>query len=165
MRINVTGNAGAGKSTLAKHIAQTLDIPLIEMDSLLWLPGWEKRSPEELRDILFPLLQQEAWVLDGVSKLVREHADHIIFLDVPRRVCAWRCMKRNWKFLFRSRPGLPEHCPEWRIIPTLYRIIRDFPKNVRHAILADIHSETSTHLILSSESPHDSLEMFLDQLK
>jgi adenylate kinase family enzyme len=39
MRTNVTDNAGAGKSTLAKHIAQTLDIPLIEINILLWLPG------------------------------------------------------------------------------------------------------------------------------
>jgi hypothetical protein len=55
--------------------------------------------------------------------VVRESADLIVFLDYPRWVSFWRCAKRNWRYLFRSRPGLPENCPEIRIVPTLIRII------------------------------------------
>ena len=162
MRINVTGNAGAGKSTLAQHIADTLDLPLIHMDSLLWLPDWQKRSPEELRERLLPLLEQDSWVLDGVSQLVRHHADHIIFMDMPRHVCAWRCTKRNWRYLFHSRPGLPENCPEWRIIPTLARIIKKFPANVRPVILNDM---TPSDLIVTTDTKSDDIELFIQALQ
>jgi hypothetical protein len=39
-------------------------------------------------------------------------------------------------YLFRSRPGMPERCPEIQIIPTLARIIWNFPTAVAPRILA-----------------------------
>ena len=138
MRINVTGNAGSGKSTLAKIMADELDLPLIEMDGMIWAPGWQSVPKETYHVKLTSQLQQESWVLDGVSKAARSQADLIVFLDFPRRVCAWRCAKRNWRYLFKSRPGLPEGCPEWKIIPALAKIIRDFPTRAKIAISRDI---------------------------
>ena len=138
MRINVTGNAGSGKSTLAKIIANELDLPLIEMDRMIWASGWQRVPKEIYQAKLTSQLQQKSWVLDGVSKDARSQADLIVFLDFPRRICAWRSARRNWRYLFKSRPGLPEGCPEWRIIPALARIIRDFPSHARVAILKDL---------------------------
>ena len=34
------GNAAGGKSTLARHLARRRELPVIEVDRLLWLPGW-----------------------------------------------------------------------------------------------------------------------------
>lgn len=138
MRINVTGNAGSGKSTLAKIIADELSLPLIEMDRMIWASGWQRVPKETYLAKLTSQLQQESWVLDGVSKAARSQANLIVFLDFPRSVCTWRCAKRNWRYLFKSRPGLPEGCPEWRIISALAKIIRDFPSHARIAILRDI---------------------------
>lgn len=138
MRINVTGNAGSGKSALAKIIADGLDLPLIAMDRIIWASGWQRVPKETYQAQLTSQLQQKSWVLDGVSKDARSQADLIVFLDFPRRICAWRCARRNWRYLFKSRPGLPEGCPEWRIIPALAKIIKDFPSQARIAILRDI---------------------------
>jgi hypothetical protein len=73
-----------------------------------------------------------------VSRQVREAADIVIFLDVDRRTCLMRCAGRNWPYLFRSRPGLPEDCPEILIVPRLVSIIRNFPRLVRPGILEEL---------------------------
>jgi adenylate kinase family enzyme len=147
MKINVTGNAGSGKSTLAQQISQALQFPLIEMDRILFAPNWEQVLPELWQAQLTAQLQQKSWVLDGVSKLARQQADLIVFLDYPSRICAWRCAKRNWRYLWRSRPGLPENCPEWKIILPLAKIIKDFPNHTRIAILKDIQ-ESQKHTVI-----------------
>ncbi|MEA2913074.1 MAG: hypothetical protein QOJ15_5155 [Bradyrhizobium sp.] len=40
-RIVVIGNAAGGKSTLARRLAHGRDLPLVEVDRLLWQPGWQ----------------------------------------------------------------------------------------------------------------------------
>lgn len=134
-RILVTGNAGSGKSTLARRIAAQLALPLHGLDCVVWQPGWKKRAPDERSAMIRKLVDQESWVIDGVSFDVQSRADAIVFLDVPRRVSFLRVMKRNWRYLFRSRPDLPAKCPEILIVPTLCRIIWNFPKNIRPRIL------------------------------
>ena len=138
MKINVTGNAGSGKSTLSRKIANELSLPLVEMDSLIWRPGWQRTPSGISRQKLTQLLSSDNWVLDGVSRMGRQNADLIVFLDFPRRICAWRCMKRNWRYLFSSRPGLPEDCPEWKIFASVGTIIWAFPDQARPAILQDV---------------------------
>ena len=46
MRTAIVGNAGGGKSTLARQMAANLCVPHIEVDRLLWREGWVETSPE-----------------------------------------------------------------------------------------------------------------------
>ena len=39
-RIAIVGNAGGGKSTLARGLAKTLELPHLELDRILWRPDW-----------------------------------------------------------------------------------------------------------------------------
>jgi adenylate kinase family enzyme len=58
-RIAIIGNAGGGKSTLARRLAASHDLPLTEVDKLLWQPGW-KITPEEEYDALHqPLIDSD----------------------------------------------------------------------------------------------------------
>lgn len=148
MRINVTGNAGAGKSTLSCKISDALGVPLIEMDRLVWDTGWRRVEPDVWREKLSPMLEGESWVVDGVSRSARYKADLIVFLDYPRHVCAWRCLKRGWRHFLQSRPGLPENCPEWRIAPTLGTIIMNFPYKARPIILQDVSERDSAGIVI-----------------
>jgi len=146
-RVNITGNAGAGKSSLAAELGRRLNFPVYGLDSIVWRPGWKRPPGHEYEQQLKELASRERWVIDGVSPLIREAADLVIFLDVPRRVCFFRCMKRNWRYLFSSRPGLPERCPELLIMPTLVKIIWAFPSLVKPKVLAEArHSDKYLHV-------------------
>ena len=74
-------------------------------------------------------------------------ADLVVFLDVPRRVSLVRCARRNAPYLFRSRPDLPERCPEVLIIPKLLKIIWQFPTHVRPQLLADFTGDRRHALV------------------
>lgn len=154
-RILVTGNAGSGKSTVARRISALLGIPCYSLDNVVWQSGWKKTPQAEKTRRIHELIQADSWVIDGVSYDVQSSADVVVFLDVLRRVSFCRVMKRNWKYLFRSRPELPPGCPEVLIIPTLCRIIWNFPKTIRPHILERAHERRSTQRFFHVKSEAD----------
>lgn len=133
-RINVTGNAGAGKSTLAQQLGEVLALPVFPLDSIVWMPGWQKTPIQQRRAFEQDLINQPSWIIDGVSDHIRQASDLVLFLDVPRRVCVWRCLQRSIRYFNRTRPGLPSNCPEWQILPRLMQIIMQFPSHAGMAI-------------------------------
>ena len=151
-RINVTGNAGAGKSTLAELLGRRVDLPVYALDRIVWQPGWMATPPEQRRRMEMELIARETWIIDGVSSRVRAAADLVVFLDVPRSTSLFRCVKRNRSYLFRSRPGLPENCPEIVIMPRLLRLIWSFPRVVRPDIMEEAKRSTRTRY------PHRAIE-------
>jgi len=140
MKVFVTGNAGSGKTTLAHSIGAELSLPVYGLDSIVWSAGWKKTSPRARAEGEHHLISQSSWVIDGVSPQVQNASDVTILLDVPRRTSFRRCAFRNWRYLFRSRPGLPDNCPEILIIPQLCRIIWRFPSAVLPKIIENANS-------------------------
>ena len=64
-RILLIGCPGSGKSTLAKRIGKVTSLPVIHLDTIYWLPNWERRSIEEFDELLLNELNKETWVIDG----------------------------------------------------------------------------------------------------
>jgi len=161
-RVLVTGNAGSGKTTVAITLADLLNLPYSGLDAIVWQPGWIK-TPKHSRDACeVAIAKRSSWVVDGVSEIMLEAADTVIFLDFPRYTCYWRVLVRNLPFLFRSRPGLPAHCPEILVMPRLVKLIWRFPKWVRPSILETgrdeakrfIHIRSSKELLQLVENSH-----------
>lgn len=115
-RIIIIGPCGAGKSTLSTMLAAKLGLPLYHMDKLNWQPGWIESSKDDIRERLKSILSTDRWMIDGnYSGTLAErinHADTIIYLDFPIRLCLWRVMKRVWHYRGRTRPDMTEDCPE-----------------------------------------------------
>lgn len=66
MRIAIIGYSGSGKSTLAAQLGQKLQVPVLHLDSVHWLPGWVERPREEEKQIVRAFLDEhDAWVIDG----------------------------------------------------------------------------------------------------
>ena len=138
MRIHITGNAGSGKTTLAKELGDFLKLDVYGLDKIVWMPNWKKTSSDKRKQLEHELVDKSQWIIEGVSSIVRQSSDIIIFLDYPRHICLFRCIKRNWKHLFTSRPELPNNCPEIKIIPQLIKMIWQFPKVAKPFIVKDL---------------------------
>ncbi len=153
MRIFITGNAGSGKTTLARKLGMATGLPVIGLDRIIWQPGWKKTSKEVRMAQERAISAKGFWIVDGVSNIFQDAADVVIFLDVSRSKSFVRCMKRNWKFMFQSRPELPPNCPEFLILPYLLKLIWKFPNQVRPNILAKMQARDSGQFIVQNE--HD----------
>ncbi|MFA5925761.1 MAG: AAA family ATPase [Parcubacteria group bacterium] len=161
-KILVTGNAGAGKSTFSQKLGEKLKMEVHGLDKIVWRPGWKKTPDNEKKELIKKITDGEEWIIDGVSQDVFNEAEVVIFLDFPKRVCYWRVFKRNWKYLFSSRPGLPENCPEILIMKRLALIIWKFHKNYRPNLLSEMKKHEQAKIIVHINS-NKLLEDFLSQ--
>ena len=103
MKIALIGYSGAGKSTLAKRLGKQWDCPVLHLDAVNFLPGWQERDPEEAGREVAAFMEQESWVIDGNYKSLcfarrMEEADFIIACQLPWYTClrqAWGRYRRN----------------------------------------------------------------------
>ena len=162
MRIHITGNAGSGKSTFAKIIGDILGLQVYGLDKIVWKEKWKKTPLHERKVLEEELTAKPQWIIEGVSSIARQAADITIFLDFPRSVCYFRCVKRNWRYLFSSRPGLPDKCPEIKIIPTLVKIIWQFPYMAKVIIINQMDMKNKGIITISS---NDQMSQFISKLR
>jgi adenylate kinase family enzyme len=102
MRILVIGTSGAGKTTLARTIAQRLPLSHIELDALNWQPGWRdlvRSDPAEFTRGVAAAIERDGWVADGnyavVRNLLWRNASHLVWLDYSRAVIMRRVIGRS----------------------------------------------------------------------
>ena len=96
--------SGNGKTTVARELARRLDVPFVEMDSLVHGPGWVETPDAELRATVEPILVGDGWVVDNAYRrklgtLVLDRADTVVWLDQPIRVWLPRLTRRTWRRL------------------------------------------------------------------
>jgi len=140
-RILVIGCPGAGKSTLARQLRETLSLPLIHLDSLFWLPGWKQREKEEFDALLLEELKKPKWIIDGnfgrTLPLRLQYCDTVIFLDFGRFACVRGVLKRVLTHYGKTRPDMGEGCPE-RLDPSFLKFVWSFPGEPRQKLLSRI---------------------------
>ena len=117
-RVVILGPSGGGKSVLARRLAAKTGLPVVHLDVLFWLPGWELAPREDAQRKLDALVAEDRWIAEG-DFLGRGsadprfgRADTVVFLDVPRRRCLYRVLRRRIVDRGRSRSDLPAGCRE-----------------------------------------------------
>lgn len=88
-RISVVGTSGSGKTTVARQVAERLDVPHIELDAIYHQPGWTTLPTEEFVARVDAATDIERWVVDGNYREASDEgpvwakADTIVWLDPP----------------------------------------------------------------------------------
>ena len=115
-KVAVFGNAGGGKSTLSKRLAEMTDLPLVALDLLKYKPGGGEVPDEEYKVSHDRLLQQDRWIVDGFGSLDTvwerlEVADTLVYVDMPVPLHYWWVTKRFLKGFWVAPESWPQDSP------------------------------------------------------
>lgn len=115
-RVMIIGQPGSGKSTLARAIGWKTGLPVVHVDHIHWMSGWVERPKPEKIAMAMTEQAKDAWIFEGGLGATKEHrlqrADTLINLDFPLWFRAWRVFKRTLISYSKTRPDLPDGCPE-----------------------------------------------------
>ena len=115
-KIAIIGSPGAGKSTLAHQLGESLNIEIIHLDRHFWQSDWREKPRDTRIEILKDLIRKERWIIEGTylgsSEPRLSAADTIIFLDTPPWLCLYRIRQRHNKYKGQPRPDLPDGCSD-----------------------------------------------------
>lgn len=131
-RVAVFGNAGGGKSTLAKRLAELTRLPLYPVDTIQFrAAGGEvpRAIPhDEYLKAHADLIRREEWIIDGFGCVASawerfSAADTLIYIDLPLFTHYRWVTKRLIKGLFATPEGWPENSPIWSSTFNGYRVV------------------------------------------
>jgi adenylate kinase family enzyme len=155
-RVTIIGNAGGGKSILAKRLSQAKQLPLYAVDKFQWNPGWQPVPDVEQQLKLNTLLAGEQWIIDGwgpwdtVVKRIQE-SDTIVLIDLPLRVHLWWATKRQVRaFLLPWTIDKPAGCSlrivTFRMYQMILRINRDLMPKLRALVASQEDGREVFHI-------------------
>ncbi|MDT5272214.1 MAG: hypothetical protein QOH49_4400 [Acidobacteriota bacterium] len=166
-RVLVIGSGGAGKSTFARQLGERLRLPVIHLDKFYWHAGWVETPKEEWRLKVEEMCAGESWVMDGnysgTLDVRLAACDSVVFLDLPRVVCAWRVLKRALMYRDGGRPDIAEGCrdrPNWEFLLWVW----NYPRRSKPKVLSRLeeHARDKHIFILRSSAE---VEKFLAEIR
>ena len=168
-RVAVIGNAGAGKTTLAKRLAQPLDLEVTHLDLMIWRPGWQRTPHEEFLEAHAHILKRPTWLIEGLGSWDSiptrlEAADTIIYPDYALPRLYWWAAKRQVASIFSPRPDFPPDCPQLPKTGLLVRVIAHVHREVRPRLLVLLEEHATTKRVIRLRSPQET-SRFLHQLE
>jgi adenylate kinase family enzyme len=99
----IVGACGSGKSTLSLELSEIKKAARIDLDQILWLPGWRKRNLDKVKTIIRKQMDQasvdrQPTVIDGNWKATHDvtlqRVGNIIWLDYDLSVVYYRLTMR-----------------------------------------------------------------------
>jgi adenylate kinase family enzyme len=143
MRIVVIGNSGGGKSALARQLATTLRVPLVEIDAVLWLPGRQLAPAEAYDSEHARLIEEDRWIIEGLGSQASvperlKRASDIVLVDMPLWVHFWLAAERHAKWvagrLEHPPAGIRQAPPLSALFRTIAEVDRDWMPAIRRAV-------------------------------
>lgn len=161
-RIAVIGNAGGGKSTLARALATRRGLPYVEIDSLLWRAGWQPAPEDEYEAGHARLVAEPRWVIDGLGRLESlaarlGRASEIVLVDLPLWMHFWLVAERQIAWAKGDIAHPPAGAtqmppPTEHLFRTIYEVDRDWMPEVRCLVAAAESSGTRVERICDVEA-------------
>lgn len=122
------GNAGGGKSTLARRLAEVTQLPLYSIDTIQFRAGGGEIPHSEYLQAHADLILRDEWIIDGFGSVASawerfSAADTLIHVDLPVVTHYLWVTKRLIKGLFANAEGWPQNSPMWASTLSSYRVI------------------------------------------
>lgn len=102
MKIILMGNAGAGKTTLAKGLVQVRAVPRLSLDQIAFA-GSSDRLPvaDSVAEARRFIQDKDGWIIEGcyadiIGPLLGE-CDALVFLNPGVQTCMEHCRRRPWE--------------------------------------------------------------------
>jgi adenylate kinase family enzyme len=161
-RVAVFGNAGGGKSTVARELARITGLPLHVIDMMQFRAGGAAVPEHEFLGAHAELLKRDTWIIDGFGGVEPAWerfaaADTLVYVDLPLSAHFAGVTKRFVKGLFSPPPGWPERSPLVKSTLSSYRVLwpchRQLTPKYR-ALVSEAQKEKRVHH-LRSKSQRD----------
>lgn len=102
MRIVIIGNAGSGKTTLAKVLSRRYQLAHLPLDEVAWDLGTNRLPIEQSIAMLDRFrAAHSSWVIEGVYGLLVSrllpYSSELLFLNPGIEACLANCRRRPWE--------------------------------------------------------------------
>ena len=157
-RVAILGNAGGGKSTLARRLHGQLGLPMFGVDEIQWRPGWTAAPEDEVRRQLMAIQASDRWVIEGIGPwdVVEDRvarADTVVLVDLPVWMHHWLAAARMVAAADGSgpserMPGCDELAVRREMFELIDRFDRDLTPRLRDLVTRVEHAHVHhvTHL-------------------
>ena len=168
-RIAIIGNAGGGKSGLARSLGKALELPVHTFDDLQWRPGWVRTPENEIIATHTQWLEKPKWIIDGwgsfpILETRFAKANTIIFVDFPIHIHYWWALKRQIKAIFNLNPGWPpEGCSALPVTWRLFKLMWKIHREMRSQLIELIGRYAEDTQIVHLKSPQE-MRSFLEKI-
>ena len=142
-RAVIIGNSGGGKSTLARRLSSAWRSPHVEIDALLWQPGWQLTSADIYNAEHARLIAEENWIIDGLGRLDSipdrlARATDIVVVDMPLWMHFWLAAERQirWSTGGIENPpaGLTQMPPTEALFRTIWEVDQNWMPEIRRLV-------------------------------
>lgn len=108
-RILIYGNAGSGKTTMARAVAREFGLPHLSLDDIAWGEAMVRKPlVESVVELNAFIAANSAWVIDGcygdLVQAALPHCTELRFLNPGIEVCVTNCRNRPWDPAYCESP-------------------------------------------------------------
>src|SRR5262245_34778964 len=145
-RVVVIGNGGGGKSTLARRLAAQADCPCVEIDTLVWQPGWRLAPVETYNAEHARLIAQERWIIEGLGRQESiqrrlSRSTDIVLIDMPLWMHFWLAAERQLQWAAGGLKNPPAGIAQMPRTEALFRTIWEVDQTWMPEIRARVSEE------------------------
>jgi adenylate kinase family enzyme len=166
-RVVVIGNSGGGKSTLARRLGPGLNCPCVDIDTLLWRPGWQLTPPETYNAEHARLIAGDQWIIDGLGRQESiperlSRATDIVLVDMPLWMHFWLAAERQLQWargdLNDPPAGLVQMPRTEALFRTIWQVDQTWMPEIRRLVdMEEARGKRVTRLVSVSDLENFSL--------
>jgi adenylate kinase family enzyme len=160
-KVAIIGNAGGGKSVLARQLGVVLGLPVYVIDDIQWQPGWRPTPTRVVAGTHAEWLAHPKWIIDGWGtwEMIErrfEQADTIVVVDFPLRThYRWALQRQLLALLGITHGWPPAGCRTFPVTSKLLHVMRYIHRESRPRLLTLVSEPRFRDRVVYLHSPRE----------